>query len=182
MPQYEWLKEGEQILMVIRRHWWYFVKLFFQLLGLVIVVVASFIFLDFNFAFLIMLAAVLIALVLIWYYWFLWRHDEYMLTNKRIIDINRNNIFNKEVIEFTLDKVQNVYYQQHGPIPMLVNFGEVMIETAGEYRNVKIELAPNPALIQKKISETLSQWRRKHGFKPLDESKNTLVTKYDNQR
>lgn len=167
MSLYDEFRKDEQIILIIRRHWWYFIKLFFQLIAIALILIACFVFLGFNsISFLVLILVIIIALLLSLYYWFLWKNDVYILTDQRIIDINRNNIFNKEVIEFTLDKVQDVYYQQHGPIPMLVNFGEVVIETAGEQKNVKIELAPNPAHIQKKISELLQQWRRKRSLSP----------------
>lgn len=176
MSLYDEFRKDEQVILTIRRHWWYFIKLFFQLIAIALILIASFVFLGFNnISFLVLILAIIIALLLSLYYWFLWKNDVYMLTNQRIIDINRNNIFNKEVIEFTLDKIQDVYYQQHGPIPMLVNFGEVVIETAGEQKNVKIELAPNPAYIQKKIGEILQQWRRKHGLNV--ESNNQDISK-----
>ncbi|EKD56954.1 MAG: hypothetical protein ACD_58C00038G0006 [uncultured bacterium] len=172
MPSYEGLKPGEQTILVIRRHWWFFVKLVVYSLILLLIAMAIIIFVkDMLIVTIVSLLTLAIIAGLTIYYRYLWKHDVYVLTDQRIIDINRTNIFQKDVTEFSLDKIQNVTYNQHGPIPMMVNFGEVIIETAGEFKNVKIELAPNPSAIQQKVSQTFQTYRTKYGFVVEKENK-----------
>lgn len=172
MSSYQGLKPGEQTVLVIRRHWWFFVKLAVYSLIMLIIAIVIIIFVNNTLVVtIILLLALLLISGLTLYYHYLWKHDVYILTDQRVIDINRTNIFQKDVTEFSLDKIQNVTYNQHGPIPMMVNFGEVIIETAGEFKNVKIELAPNPSAIQQKVSQTFQTYRTKYGFVVEKENK-----------
>lgn len=62
-------------------------------------------------------------------------HDYYLslqiVTSERVIDIDQKGLFNREVNQLSLDKVQDVTYKQNSFLSVVFNFGNVIIETAG---------------------------------------------------
>lgn len=79
-------------------------------------------------------------------YLFIWWSDYYLdiwiITNKRLIDIEQKGLFNRHVSEMNVDNIQNVTIQIEGIIPTLLKFGNLLVETAGEGQ-FKIKDAPN---------------------------------------
>jgi uncharacterized membrane protein YdbT with pleckstrin-like domain len=61
-------------------------------------------------------------------------HNYYLslqiLTNKRLIDIDQNGIFKREVNEIAIEKIENVNYKQSF-LGVIFNFGNVIVDTAG---------------------------------------------------
>lgn len=58
--------------------------------------------------------------------------DVWYVTEKRIIDVNQKQIFNREISNLRFDKIQDVTVDVHGFIPTMLNFGNIKVQTAGE--------------------------------------------------
>lgn len=162
MSEFNELKEGEQLIFVMRKHWWFFIKFFFQVLG-ILIIVSGLLFLQVAYSWIIIIISLILIAGLFFYYWFLWKNDMYILTDQRLIDIDRNNIFHKQVTEVSLDKIQDVSYTISGMIAMMFNFGKISIQTAGQGENVDILLVPRPQELQKQINQTFHNYREKIG-------------------
>jgi hypothetical protein len=76
-----------------------------------------------------------------------WYNDVYILTEDRILDIMRLPIVYAQRTEAPLSMVQNATASQQG-IGVILNFGNVQIETAGYSRPVLFENVWQPRLIQ----------------------------------
>ncbi len=82
----------------------------------------------------------LVALVLwipisgwIWWEFEDWRNDEYILTNRLILDVEKKPLFfAEERRQATLDMIQNISLHIPGPLASILNFGDVVIQTAGQ--------------------------------------------------
>lgn len=96
----------------------------------------------------------LVTLVYGFYEWMVWYLDLYILTTKRIIDIEQKTLFVRQVSEATLDKIQDVTFEINGFLATLLNFGDVKIETAGKEIVITLEKVAQPEKIQKIIFET----------------------------
>ncbi len=61
-------------------------------------------------------------------------HNYYLslqiLTNKRLIDIDQNGIFRRQVNEIAIEKIENVNYKQSF-MGVVFNYGNVIVDTAG---------------------------------------------------
>ncbi|KKS39048.1 MAG: hypothetical protein A3G49_03115 [Candidatus Sungbacteria bacterium RIFCSPLOWO2_12_FULL_41_11] len=148
------LNPDEKILMVIRRHWFVMVG---PVVLLIILLVFPSIFLTtvpyfypalnnspeiqpmINFS----LALYILTVIL---YLFIWWSDYYLdiwiITNKRLVDIEQKGLFNRHISEMNVENIQNVTLQIEGLIPTLLKFGNLLVETAGEGQ-FKIKDAPN---------------------------------------
>ncbi|MFH1171086.1 MAG: PH domain-containing protein, partial [bacterium] len=58
--------------------------------------------------------------------------DIWILSTKRIVNIEQRGLFSRVVSELLLDKVQDVTVEVHGVIPTMLHYGDIMIQTAGE--------------------------------------------------
>ncbi len=88
-----------------------------------------------------------------WFYLYWdWQNDIYQVSDNRLIDLKRRPLFLEEIRrETTLDNVQNISLSIPGPIAQLLNFGTVIIETAGERGAFRFEHVHNPRGVQQEI-------------------------------
>jgi uncharacterized membrane protein YdbT with pleckstrin-like domain len=54
------------------------------------------------------------------------------VTEKRIIDVQQKQFFDREISNLPFDKIQDVTVDIHGLIPTMLNFGTVEVETASK--------------------------------------------------
>lgn len=83
--------------------------------------------------------AVLLGLFLSWTDHYL---DMWIVTDRRIIDIEQYGLFSREVSEIPLERVQDVTIEIHGVFETFLKFGTIRIQTAGE-RDFFIHYAPH---------------------------------------
>ena len=95
-------------------------------------------------------------------------HNYYLsmqiVTDRRIVDIDQEGLFTRQVNELSMDKIQDVTYKQDNVIATLFNFGNVLVKTAssGEanidplYKSngFVFENVPNPQDVTKIIANT----------------------------
>lgn len=86
--------------------------------------------------------------------WFSFYYDILIITNKRIIDIVQQGVFNRTITEISLLRVQNVMGKIVGILPTFFGYGNVRAETAGEMSETLVfENIPNPYATANKIME-----------------------------
>ena len=137
------LSPGEKILQVFHRHWIavfgkFVVGLFLVLLPLIIIpgiFVTNIITIPSWAAPLILFFLVIylmLIVLLLFIFWIDYYLDMWIVTNERIIDINQNGLFQREITEFRLDKVQNITVKIPDIAATFLKYGDLIIETAGE--------------------------------------------------
>lgn len=149
------LYPNEKIVMEVRRHWYILVA---ETLFLAFLVLAPFVALGFLNVFEQSLPAektaslflfltsgwfliVWITFFIIWTNYYL---DVWIITDKRIIDVEQYYLFSREVSEFKLEKIQDITVEIHGLLPTLLHFGDVHVQTAGQMREFVIRYVPHP--------------------------------------
>lgn len=139
------LQEGEEIITVIRRHWFSLAVegvvdiTIFIFIATAIVVADSMVFASgatINGGSIVSLGFFTLGFVGL----FLWMHffaswsdhwlDAWIVTNERVIDIEQHGFFRREVSSFPLHKIQDVTYTISGIIPTWLHYGDVRIQTA----------------------------------------------------
>lgn len=58
--------------------------------------------------------------------------DIWIITNKRIIDIEHKGLFNREVSEFMMDRIEDVTTHNPNFISLFLKYGTLEVHTAGE--------------------------------------------------
>lgn len=148
----------EKILVVARQHWftnirWVIATIFMLSLSSLFVYLPSLINLP--------PAHVLVARL----FWFLvtfayafekflsWYFNVYIITTKRVIDIDFNNLLSKKYSEAGIDQIQDVTSEVIGAFPTLFNYGNVLIQTASEVNELEFGRVANPEKIIKVLQE-----------------------------
>ena len=161
------LAPNEKMIRVIRRHWFI---LFARTIGLVALLVGPFILYSVMEGQEIIFGPTPITvslspavatffggtwILILWLRFFNEWTDHYLdgwvVTDKRIVDIEQRGFFSREVSSFRLERLQDVTTDIHGIIPTLLNFGDVHVQTAGEDRDFIIKGAPNPKQLKELI-------------------------------
>jgi hypothetical protein len=96
-----------------------------------------------------------------------WTHyylDLWIITDRRIILIDQIGFFNRNVSIFRLERLQDIEYFVRGLIPTLLNFGTVRAQTAGAFEsNFRTSGLPDPrglqSIIQKAMDNRMAELR-----------------------
>ncbi len=172
-------RSDEHVVTIVRHHWFVLLK---EVVGVVILflipfialpVIASVVPAGSNVAqigaitgFLGSLWA-LICWQLLFVRWTDFYFDIWIITNWRIIDIDQQGLFKRNVASIlNLDHIQDADYELHGVIGNLLNFGHFNVQTAGAKNEFDFDDAANPAGIERILrdaQEKLLELRRSQG-------------------
>lgn len=134
------LQDGEEILRLTRRHWWFLwpMTILLSLILLVPVIGAWFILdrigirADLGFVWWIIVALwVVYWLIRLVFNWYRYHHDLWVITNQRIIDSQKRHPFDMRVSTADLLNVQDISVDKSGLTPTILNYGSVVCDTAG---------------------------------------------------
>ena len=92
----------------------------------------------------------------------MYRSNQLVVTNENIIQVLQFSLFNRQVSQLNLAKIQDVSVDQAGLIQLYFNFGTISIETAGEAYNFNFPFAEDPNKIAKIIIEAHEDYVRRH--------------------
>ena len=92
-----------------------------------------------------------------------WRNDLYIITDDRVIDIEKVPFRYEHRREASLDKIQDVRYLQEGFIALRLDFGNVRLETAGGIEAFTFDSVPHPKQVQAEIFKRIAQFRQETG-------------------
>ena len=89
-----------------------------------------------------------------------WREDRYVLDGDRLIDIEGAPFgLRREVKETSLPRVQDVAYTIPHPLAHLLNFGDVLVQTAGATQAFTFDGVADPRAVHAAISARLAAAR-----------------------
>jgi len=86
--------------------------------------------------------------------------DRWVVTNQRTIDIELNGLFNLTFSSVFHDKIQDVTISIKGFLPAFFHFGDIQIETAGEFRQFIFRQIPDPEIVKQVIFEAQRDYLR----------------------
>lgn len=144
------LSPNEKVLMVLHRHWIAIIwKFLFGAVMLILPVVVAPYFSAIEDAsgisqavlWFFALIYLMIVMLIIFIFWIDYYLDIWIITSERIVDIEQKGFFNRDVSEFTLDKVQDITIEIPNMAASLLRYGNIVIQTAGE-RSFAIKQVP----------------------------------------
>lgn len=159
----------EKIVLVVRRHWFiFFSRLSLNLLLMIAPVPLIWYgntyfkeFLSGPMLFPIIVIFFTIFYLALWLVFYLAFIDLYLdvwiITNKRIINIEQFGLFSRSEAEHQLSVIQDVSTEVHGIFPTIFNFGDLTIQTAGESPKVTFKQIPEPYYAKKIISDMIDR-------------------------
>lgn len=156
------IDEGEKIIKMVRRHYLVLVPLLLSIIFAAIVPILLYFFMisDFlpwteeiknaivDFVREWKVFAYALWLLLLWVFFFIEWTDYYLdlwlVTDKRIIDIEQKGFFHRDVTSFRYEDIQDITVETRGFIETLFKFGTLHIQTAGHNRQILIRDAYDP--------------------------------------
>jgi len=172
------LEESEEVLKIVRKHWFVIVV---ELFGVFLMLIAPL--LLFLVYFIIPAESLpivfhpenhipLIAYGIITWLLFtlmtgftLWTHyhlDLWIITDRRIIVIDQIHFFNRKVSSFRLERLQDIKISVNGIIATFLNFGTIRAQTAGMGENsFRTSGLPDPRGLQSLIQKSMDKRLKK---------------------
>lgn len=165
---------GEEILFLLRRSWW-------TNLGWLIL------FVIFLFAPIILSPVVdmlgtnptldppMSLMFIVYLFWYLftfcyffqnylnWFFNIYIITDRKVIDIDFNGLLHKSFSEAPLRNIEDVTSKIAGFFQMVFHVGDVYIQTAAEKREFEFHGIDNPSRIRDILSDMVSEHRNREG-------------------
>ena len=142
-----------------RKHWVFLIKRIYLALPAALITTALIVFSLYHWPAPYSFPLFLVSLVLwiaavFWLWWELedWRNDVYIATDRLIIAVVKKPLFfAEERRQATLDMIQNVSFRIPNPLATLLNYGDVLIETAGPTGEFTFRGVSHPAEVQREI-------------------------------
>ena len=155
---FETQEEKEKVVLFLRQH--PVVNVGWVIIAVLMILAPSFLrifpllsFLPGNFQFVAVLIWYLITFAFALEKFLSWYFNIFIVTDRRVVDIDFHNLIYKEVSDADVDKVQDVTYSMGGVTRAIFNYGDVLIQTAAEKTEFKFEAVPNPDRVAKIIQE-----------------------------
>jgi len=143
------LNGDEELIMILRKHW---VTLSLLCLKTIIIFVLAIIFFKFapneKWAAQVFLFWIFLGLIYGFRGILIWLLDCYIITNKKIIDIDQRGFFQRIVTEVNYEKIENVIYEMKGPLAIFFNYGNLKIQIIKNEGLLLMKQIPQPKKIQ----------------------------------
>lgn len=158
--RFETQDREEKIVLLLRRHP---LTLIPWLLLVVLMVIAPLFvpktfasdFIPANFLLVCYLTWYLIVFALAFERFLTWFFNVNILTDERVIDIDFPSLLYRDISQMKIDKIQEVSTKTGGYIRSLFNFGNVLIQSAGQIPEIYFEDVPNPEQVSRIINDLL---------------------------
>ena len=114
---------------------------------------------------LIILAAIWgsITLIVAYFIWYRYQHDEWIITNQRLIDSLKKNWFHQSLVSTDLVNVEDMSVLKNGILQTIFNYGNLRCETAGHQSRFTLEGIPNPSAVLDTADEARDKARQSLG-------------------
>lgn len=114
---------------------------------------------------------------LVWLWWRVedWGNDLYIVTDQLIIDIEKKPLFFSEARrQATLDMIQNVSLRKEGLLPALLNYGDVLIQTAGVVGEFTFAGVGDPMHVQREIFRRVDNFNQQRQRRETERDRDEL--------
>jgi hypothetical protein len=157
------LDQDENIVIIIRRHWFVFrnsVLIAFFLPFMLLYITFWLDYFDLpswlrnflgNLSLYGALIAFLIGMVMFLWKLFIWKNSFYVVTDKRLIFVEQQGLFSHDDRQISLGMVQDVKAQINGIIPVMYGFGDVYVQAWTDDKPMVLRIVPKPKDIQQAI-------------------------------
>ena len=90
------------------------------------------------------------------YVWTCWYYDVYILTSERVIEAKQKGLFNREVKEIDLEKVQDITYSVSGFLSTVMELGNVKIKSASGME-IEMENIGKPSVVREVLMKLIEK-------------------------
>ncbi len=173
-PEYLAMNPGEEVIVEAHRHWVNVLPFF---VSTAIVIVAGFLAIGYvganpeaasklfpglGIGIVTPVVALLdiIAIITLFFAYTVYRQNKIILTNMHFIQITQTGLFGRTLSKLSLDELQDVRGSRKGVFGTILNYGEILIETAGNEENFFFRPVADPLNVAEKINDTHEYYER----------------------
>lgn len=154
-------KEDEKVFLLIRKHWFVYSVFFFLMILMILPIIIIIIFwlyypasinLQVGDMIIVGMSIYLLLMLSFLLFGFIdYYLDVDIVTDHRIVDIDQNGLFKRQISELHLRQIQDVHAKVEGFASTFFHFGDVYIQTAGEKNYFVFRSIPHPYTVAKQI-------------------------------
>jgi hypothetical protein len=146
------LNEDEKLIALIRKHWITLtLPLAKAIVAIAVIAILAKKLFEFEYGKEIVFVWIIASILYAVHEIIIWHLDCYIITNKRIIDIDQKSIFQRIVAEAGLENIQEVIYLTKGPLETILSYGTVNVKTSSSGSMIGMEHIPNPVEVKDMI-------------------------------
>jgi uncharacterized membrane protein YdbT with pleckstrin-like domain len=158
MPEFIGQRASEEIEIILFKHWYFIIAPIIK--ALVIILLSFIVPMWLHLTAWIFSYGFTTALYYLWmvfwigymvYAYINWYRDRFIITTERVIDVDQRGLFSRKVSEVELSKIQNITHSVDGVFATLLNFGTVIVQSAGA-NDLTLEHVSDPSGVQEEIT------------------------------
>lgn len=160
------LYKDEQVIYEVNRHWFRMFFWFFSICTTVIVSSVIFVFIvyqlnlkgtisDIYFASFLFSLWLVFLWIILFIEWTDYSLDVWVITNKRILDIDQQGLFRRDIASVEIQNVQDVKVTVSGMLAMFFKVGDIHLQTAGVQKEFILRDAKNAEKVREVIFHVL---------------------------
>lgn len=159
---FETQQREEPIVLLLRRHWitnisWILLVVLMILGPLIISFLPIVDFLPSRFFIFFTILWYLLTLTFTLEKFISWFFNIFLITDERVVDVDFYSLTYKQISDAGLDKIQDITYRTGGVVGSIINFGDILFQTAGNQPNIEFEKVPRPAQVVSILNELIVQ-------------------------
>lgn len=152
------LDEEEEVVLLLRRHPitnipWIIITILMLLAPVALDISLLIGFLPENFQAVAILFWYLVTLAFVFENFLSWFFNVNIVTDERLFDVDFANLIYREVTDANLDQIQDVTVRMGSFIRTMLNYGDVIIQTAGEVPRIEFSGVPFPDRVAKVLRQ-----------------------------
>jgi CRP-like cAMP-binding protein len=186
LRDFDWLRDDEWVVEIVQRHWVRLSRqivlptllLFLLLPALYYVAVAMDGWFDTILTFFLLIPIMILLGVIAWQY-LNWRDDYFVITTQRVAHIERTWPFASEVEETLLSNVQDIAEMRPSLSANLMDFGDLILQTAGETVDIDMNYMPNPDRVRRIISKQIERSKARDLLRTQGKIRDLLARRLD---
>ncbi len=161
-------REGEEVVLVFRRHIIAMRKGFYSLLIPFAIACIPALIWPGDLVWLgVALGGFVLGLLLFFYHWIGWYFTVFILTTERLRQVTQKSIFGTSVIDLNISKIQNISYNIPGFTAEIFGFGTIVIQTY--VGDLILDLIHHPSVVYNKLQDVASAAQGGKNNEEIDE-------------
>lgn len=148
------IQPGERVLLLRRKHWMYLWPTVALTAAIALIPTFAFLWLldaigvEGKVATIIVIVYLLFFVMRLALIWYRYHHDYWVVTNQRVIDVKRNHPLNMQISTADLVNIQDMTIDRNGLLKTMLDYGDVICQTAGTDADFKIVGVKDPRAVQ----------------------------------
>lgn len=93
---------------------------------------------------------------------YVYRQSRLLITDRSLVQVMQRSLFIRKVSRLSLSNVEDVSAEQRGILATILNYGVLIIQTAGEMENFMFPTCPDPNRYARRILEARQAFAEEH--------------------